>query len=328
MNFQRLTTRELREFENFSARFAKAAKKSGIEDVQSYYELLYRSAVWIHRQQDSVSPKVWVQGIAGGQGSGKSTFAGLLKLVLESVFDLRTLALSLDDFYLSYSDRQRLAEDVNPLLATRGVPGTHDVELMNEVINSICQGEETKIPRFDKATDDRRQIPEVFNSTIDVLIIEGWCIGAKPYGESEDDQSLLRFPINKLEVDEDAYGVWRNFVNEQLRSPGYQSLFRSLDALFYLAVPDWDAVLRWRSLQESRINSAVAITGSVKMPADHGGFQIVGRESRIMDKAGIERFIMFYERITRKMLRDMPDVADFTFNLNEAHQFVSVIEKP
>lgn len=303
-----LTSREKKQLENFSSVFELAASQTGISNPRGYYELVFSAATWIYRQRNKADAGVWVQGVAGGQGSGKSTFAMLLSLVFERVFKLRTVSLSLDDFYLTHDKRKVLSEQINPLLATRGVPGTHDVDLMNRVIEDICSGKVTHTPRFDKSVDDREKALERLESGVDILIVEGWCLGAKGYTNSVEDQASLRNPINALEAEEDAGCMWRRFVDEQLNGAGYLALFQSFDSLFYLAVPDWDAVLRWRSLQEAKLIEAQS------------------SKNKTMDQPAIARFIMFYERITRKMLQEMPVTADFTFNLNEDHQFISVID--
>ena len=295
-------------FSSFSSEFELVATKVGITNPRGYYELVFSAAIWIYHQRNNAHAGTWVQGVAGGQGSGKSTFAMLLGLVFERVFGLRTVSLSLDDFYLTLSERRVLSAEINPLLATRGVPGTHDVDLMNRSIEEICSGKTTQIPRFDKAVDDRKKVFEPVAAGVDILIVEGWCLGAKGYTNSDEDQLSLCAPLNALEADEDAACAWRNVVNKQLNGEGYQTLFESFDALFYLAVPDWNAVLRWRSLQEAKL------------------IETQRSKNKTMDQSGIARFIMFYERITRKMLKEMPATADFTFNLNENHQFVSVID--
>src|SRR4051812_24782738 len=69
-----------------------------------------------------------VAGLCGSQGSGKSTMALFLQVLLQDR-GLKTAILSLDDLYLTLPERERLAADVHPLLRTRGVPGTHDVGL-------------------------------------------------------------------------------------------------------------------------------------------------------------------------------------------------------
>ncbi|MEX1032459.1 MAG: hypothetical protein WDZ30_03795, partial [Cellvibrionaceae bacterium] len=102
-----------------------------------------------------------ILGIVGAQGSGKSTLAGLLAMLLNRVHGLRTVAVSLDDFYLTRAQRQRLAEEIHPLLITRGVPGTHDLPLaMGTLDTLLAQPGEATIPGFDKSRDERKSKPE------------------------------------------------------------------------------------------------------------------------------------------------------------------------
>ena len=122
----------------------------------------------------------FVLGLCGAQGSGKSTLVGVLQMVLEGE-GLRTATLSLDDFYLSRADRAALAERVHPLLATRGPPGTHDVGLAIELVDALRGGGAALAPRFDKASDT--QLPRFewrpLEGPTDVILFEGWCVGAK-----------------------------------------------------------------------------------------------------------------------------------------------------
>jgi len=80
-------------------------------------------------------------GMCGAQGSGKSTLAR----ALAGRFP-RAVALSIDDFYLTRAERLRLAKEVHPLLATRGVPGTHDLDLANAVLTALERGEPVALP--------------------------------------------------------------------------------------------------------------------------------------------------------------------------------------
>lgn len=182
--------------------------------------------------------------------------------------------LSLDDFYLTRAERQALGSAVHPLLATRGPPGTHDIALLYTAVDALLAGQTVTTPRFDKAADDRasqgRQI-----SGADVILLEGWCIGAFPQPEED-----LASPINTLEREADPDGAWRRFVNSALAA--YQPLFDRLDLLIQLRSPDFETVARWRWEQEA------------KLRAETGG-------PAVMDQAGVRRFIQHYERITRCM---------------------------
>ena len=148
-------------------------------------------------------------GVNGSQGSGKTTLADYLCSALAHEHGLASVSLSLDDVYLPRADRQRLAGEVHPLLATRGVPGTHDIPLLLATLTALLNSDAaigTPIPRFDKATDDR--VPDAGWPRVDtapaVILLEGWCLGAPPQSPSS-----LQAPVNALEREEDPDGRWR-----------------------------------------------------------------------------------------------------------------------
>ena len=223
-------------------------------------------------------------GLAGAQGSGKSTMAPRLAQRLAAT-GLRTQVLALDDFYLTREERAQLARSVHPLLATRGVPGTHDVALLTGVLDTLVAGQQAAIPVFDKAADDRAGWRTI-DSTADIILLEGWCIGARPQPERR-----LVEPINALERDEDANGSWRRWANQRLATD-YAALFARLAQCILLRAPSFDVVLRWRTEQEREL--------------PFGG----------MSRAAIKRFIDHYERITRWMLKDEP--GDLVIDLDPA----------
>jgi D-glycerate 3-kinase len=231
-----------------------------------------------------------VLGIGGGQGAGKSTLARLLELAL-SKLGLRVANLSLDDFYLTSAERQALAHDVHPLLATRGVPGTHDVAMACRVIKGLTNGADQYCPSFDKARDDRLEETKLVTGPIDVVIFEGWCVGAAPVEEQQ-----LTPALNDLERNEDAHGRWRQFVNEQLKSR-YLPLWEQIDDLLYLQVPGIDAVLRWRGEQEQQHDAAER-----------------------MNPTELLRFVSHYERITMSMRAAQGATADMVGVLDERHR--------
>lgn len=232
-----------------------------------------------------------VLGISGGQGAGKTTLAALLVQAL-SLRGRRGVTLSIDDFYLPRRDRHALAKTVHPLLATRGVPGTHDVALAVEVIDAVRAGRPARCPVFDKAADDRLPAAQaqVIEPGVDLVIFEGWCVGA----QAQPDAALA-VAVNDLESLEDPDGHWRRFVNDRLAAD-YPALWRRLTELLYLQVPDMAAVLRWRTAQEQQ----------------HA-------PERRMNQAAIARFVAHYERLTRWMLETLPDRADMVGLLDENH---------
>ena len=235
-------------------------------------------------------------GLCGAQGSGKSTLAAALARHFSGA-----VALSLDDFYCTRAERMRLAAEVHPLLATRGVPGTHDLTLAQATFAALDRGEAVPLPKFDKAADDRvdpMQWP-IAPPCRRVIFFEGWCVGAR----AQSEQALVA-PINRLEREEDQTGTWRRHANAALES--YQPLFARIDQLILLRAPDWDTVLGWRLEQEHALRRSNA-TG-------------VG----IMDDAAVARFVSHYERLTRHILDEMPRRADLVLQLAADRTCVAV----
>ena len=256
------------------------------------------------KQKRSQQNRSFILGLNGAQGTGKSTLAELLSTLLRHS-GFTVLNLSIDDLYLSKSAREDLSQTIHPLLKTRGVPGTHDTalacELLDELSSPLSERNKSKlsVPRFDKAIDDRSPIREAIpESQVDVIIFEGWCVGAKPQRDL-----VLDNPYNQLELKEDRDGQWRQYVNEQLANE-YQQLFSKIDYLVMLKAPSFDAVFQWRSEQEERLRQS-----NIHL----------SEKSAIMDESQLLYFIRHYERLTRWMLKEMPQRVDCLFELNEDH---------
>jgi D-glycerate 3-kinase len=233
----------------------------------------------------------FVVGVCGAQGSGKSTACAVMARRLAEE-GLRVAVLSIDDLYLTHAERGELAARAHPLFVTRGPPGTHDLALGHAVLDALGRSGLTALPRFDKAADTREPEEgwEVFDGPAEVVLFEGWCVGARP-----ETSEALRAPVNDLERTQDSDGRWRTYVNDALASP-YQQLFARLDRLILLKAPDFETVLLWRREQERKLRARLASSGS--------------GPQRAMSDAQVETFVAHYERLTRFILREMPDRAD------------------
>jgi D-glycerate 3-kinase len=239
----------------------------------------------------------FVVGICGPQGCGKSTAVLVVGRLLEQQ-GLRVATLSLDDLYLPIEDREALARDVHPLLRTRGVPGTHDVALGLAVLDSLARDGETAIPRFDKAVDTRAPVEawSTVEGPVDVVLFEGWCVGARP-----EPEAALCEPVNALEREQDRDGAWRTHVNAALAG-SYRALFARLDLLVQFVAPDFETVLAWRQEQERKLRGRQAAAGR-------------GR-GRAMDDTEVAAFVQHYERLTRHIAHEMPARADLVIRLD------------
>lgn len=278
---------------------------SFIETVDNYYAPL--TDIVARRARDKGA--TLMVGINGAQGTGKSTLASFLGQLLLHKHQLRAVEISIDDLYLSKASRQSLAREVHPLLAVRGVPGTHQVDLGLDLLERLAVAgpdDVTAIPRFDKAADDR--CPEVLWSQVqgrpDVVILEGWCVGARPQPDSDLEEA-----VNSLEREGDVDGAWRQYVNQQLAGP-YLQLFGLLDLLIMISAPSFDCIYDWRLLQEdklreSRIRQGLSTEG-------------------VMRPEQVANFIMYYQRLTTWQLEEMPSRADVLLKMDRDHRITSL----
>jgi D-glycerate 3-kinase len=154
------------------------------------------------------------------------------------------------------------------------------------------------IPRFDKATDDRFSQPERVSGPVDIVLLEGWCLGARPQAVED-----LVEPINALEKVDDPDGIWRNFVNGVL-ALDFLPLYQRVDRWVMLQAPSFDCVFQWRLEQEQKL---------ARIRDARGG-------KRIMDDAQLARFIQFYERLTKSCLSELPRRVNHLYVLDETRR--------
>ena len=252
---------------------------------------------WINGKTDKKKP--YFVGLAGGQGTGKTTSSSLIKIILSNYFKLKVFRISIDDFYKTRKERIRLSRRVHPMLLTRGVPGTHDTKMMLDFFKKVKSKKfkRLKLPTFNKAVDDRFNKKYWYNlkDRPDIVIFEGWCVGAT----SQNDKNLKK-PINNLEKFEDNKFTWRKKVNNELKTR-YKKTFNLIDAFIFLQVPSFKYVYKWRLLQEKKL-------------------KLKSRGKKIMNNSQIKNFIMYYERITKNMIKIFSKKANIVIKLDKKHR--------
>jgi D-glycerate 3-kinase len=272
---------------------------------QDFEQVYLPMACWLASKH---SNETLVVGLNGAQGSGKSTLALILADILQAGLGKKVLCLSIDDLYLTADQRQHLAKNIHPLLLTRGVPGTHDLNIATSILTKFKKPVKypLRIPLFDKSVDDRVAESEwlSIDTKPDIIIFEGWCVGA----QAESEETLI-VPVNALERNEDADCLWRRYVNEQLKND-YKRLFSSLDILIMLKIPDFSKVLQWRLLQETKLSKSLTDSGN--------------RLRKTMNETELKRFIMHFERLTRNTLKYLPDISDVVIELGHNRQVMDV----
>lgn len=257
------------------------------------------------RSREGRGRKPLLIGLSALQGSGKSTLAAQLVAGAEKC-GISALALSLDDFYFGRHQRNALARQVHPLLAVRGVPGTHDVALVERTLDALAQagpGKPVRVPRFDKGRDTRLAPSRWRRITRrpEWIVFEGWCVAVPAQAPQ-----ALREAVNRLERDEDADGRWRSFVNARLAGE-YARLWSRIDRLLVLQAPGFEVVERWRDEQEKVLRRSGA--------------------ARAMSRDGIRRFIEHTERLSRHALATLPRQADLLVELGTDREVTAIHER-
>ena len=188
-----------------------------------------------------------IQGILGGQGTGKTTLAAVTRTILAHL-GFTSVAISIDDLYKTYEARQKLQQE-DPRLIWRGPPGTHDVDLGIEVLDQFLQPNRVEpilVPRFDKSAfngaGDRTE-PEK-TSPVDIVLFEGWFVGTRPVETSVFD--TLLHPINTAEDK-----LFARDSNERLKA--YLPLWSKLDRLIVLCPVDYHLSQQWRKEAEQKM---------------------------------------------------------------------------
>ena len=269
--------------------------------IQDYYKPLADSV--FNRFKASNTP--YFVGINGCQGSGKSTLTDFVATYLTTQYQLNVVVMSLDDFYLSSKKRNELAKDIHPLLATRGVPGTHDMVALSHLLTQLTDHKTGfYIPRFNKATDE--PYPEnqwtLIDKPVDIVLLEGWCWGVQP---QTDEQ--LQAPINELELQHDTSGEWRNYVNQQLKK-SYEPLYSKMNFWLALQAPSFDCVYQWRLEQEEKLKAR----------------NVDLCDSKIMSPAQILNFTQYFQRLSVQGCNTISHSADAVFHLDYNRQITDM----
>ena len=282
----------------------KILGKSKAEKIKTLKKIYIPMSFWIENKYKK-KRETLILGFSGGQGSGKTTVTGILKIILKKFFKRRIHVSSIDNFYKTLEDRNKISNKIHPLLKTRGVPGTHDINLVKNFFTLIRKKKfkKIKLPKFEKAGDNRTKKKYWFNikQKPEIVILEGWCVGAKP-----QSNSLIKKPINVLEKYEDKDFIWRKHVNEKLKKE-YKKVFAMIDNFIFIKIPNFNVVFKWRFLQESKLRKKL-----------HS-------KKKIMSYNEIKRFIMFYERITLQMIKDLSKSASIVMFLKKNHEIKKIL---
>ena len=238
--------------------------------------------------------------IAGSQGSGKSTLSLQIKKYFKEFYFKNVVILSIDDFYLSSHQRKQLAKKFKSnLFDTRGVPSTHNLELLIETVDKLKRNKfPVYIPIFDKVTDNKKKYKRKINKA-DLIILEGWCVGSKPI-----DLKYLKKNINDLEKINDSNMIWRTAYNKSLVE--YQKLFNKFNHYIFIKLPNWQYVINWKYKQELGLRSL--------------------RSDNNLKKR-LYLFIQYYEKLSKWMSLTCPNFCNILITLDKNQKMKKIIYK-
>ncbi|OKH19973.1 glycerate kinase [[Limnothrix rosea] IAM M-220] len=207
--------------------------------LRTLWELWLPLAMQLRRARQQQDQPL-IQGILGGQGTGKTTISRVLREIL-ATWNYPCIAISIDDLYKTYAERQKLLE-TQPRLIWRGPPGTHDVDTGLEVLTQLQRAnldDKIAVPRFDKSLHNGQgdRLPSEEVDPAEIILFEGWFVGCRPV-EPEVFKNAPA-PINTSEDRQFAQEM-----NEALQD--YLPLWEKLDRLIVLYPEDYRLSKEWR----------------------------------------------------------------------------------
>ena len=244
--------------------------------------------------------KTAIIGIQGGQGTGKTTLAIFLQEKLRKT-GYTVESFSIDDFYTSYKERKRLAQQypTNPYYQiSRGIPGTHRVRELLHTLQNIKDGKPFTIPHFDKSLHHgagdiigERKVKE----RVDFVLFEGWCVGLPLVSKKEVEHICQK---NKIFLPP-GYDIVLQFLKL------YQPLWKYLDYVIMLKPQHSGLHLKWRRQQEQELQQ---------------------QKGNSMSRKQMEHFVDIYLPLTYAGYEKIK--ADAVLTIDRRHEFVELTSSP
>ena len=185
-------------------------------------------------------------GLSALPGCGKTTLGQWIEAAAKEL-GLSIQVVSLDDFYFE-AERLDAAISGNPWGVPRALPGSHDLELLQECLQVWRQGDHVLMPCFDKAKRQGRGDRSGWRRCdADLLLFEGWFVGCRSNADPTADEPHLEFPLTPEELE------WRQKLQPVLAL--YEATWSCFDQLWQLRATDFNAPWRWKRQQEATLQA-------------------------------------------------------------------------
>ena len=228
-------------------------KREILSDVSEHYGDNYRDDwLWgvilpilsdIYSLKESRQKRI-VIGLSALPGTGKTTL-GLLIERLSLKMDIKATVVSMDDFYLPFSEMNIAIKD-NPWNVSRGFPGSHSIYLIEERITEWKNTGRFNYPVFDKSL--RNGLGDRSCWKIDypeILILEGWFLGVNQISTQMISSENVKPPLHKREIE------YRSKIQKNLNE--YLKIWQLIEKIWQIRPKNFSYMDQWKYNQENEM---------------------------------------------------------------------------
>ncbi len=185
-----------------------------------------------------------VIGLSALPGTGKTTLGLLIERLLLKM-DIKACVVSMDDFYLPFSEMKIAIKD-NPWNVSRGFPGSHSINLIEERILEWKNSGRFNYPVFDKSLRNglgdrscwRIDFPEI-------LILEGWFLGVNQISSQRIYKENITPPLLNREIE------YRSKIQTNLKD--YLKIWKLFEKIWQIKPKNFSYMNHWKTDQENEM---------------------------------------------------------------------------
>ena len=185
-----------------------------------------------------------VIGLSALPGTGKTTLGLLIERLLLKM-DIKACVVSMDDFYLPFSEMKIAIKD-NPWNVSRGFPGSHSINLIEERILEWKNSGRFNYPVFDKSLRNglgdrscwRIDFPEI-------LILEGWFLGVNQISSQRIYKENITPPLLDREIE------YRSKIQTNLKD--YLKIWKLFEKIWQIKPKNFSYMNLWKTDQENEM---------------------------------------------------------------------------
>jgi len=185
-----------------------------------------------------------VIGLSALPGTGKTTL-GLLIERLSLKMDIKASVVSMDDFYLPFSEMNLVIKD-NPWNVSRGFPGSHSINLIEEKILEWKNTGRFNYPVFDKSLRNGLGDRSCWKTDFPhILILEGWFLGVNQISSQWIFKEKVKPHLDITEIE------YRSKIQKNLND--YLKIWQLLEKIWQIKPKNFSYMDQWKTNQENEM---------------------------------------------------------------------------